>query len=68
MCEGGFSDGDSAAGMRIQVVDTNGRIILVGYMDENSVFSFKKPEGKYTVIFDAGVGHITKVPNSEITE
>ena len=68
VCEGGFSDGDSAAGMRIQVVDADGKIILAGYMNENSVFSFKKPEGEYAVIFDAGPGHIAKVPSSEITE
>jgi hypothetical protein len=68
VCEGGFSDGDSAAGMRIHVVDANGKIILAGYMNENSVFSFKKPEGEYAVIFDAGAGHIVKVPSSEITE
>jgi uncharacterized Rossmann fold enzyme len=68
VCEGGFSDGDSAAGMRIHVIDADGKIILAGYMNENSEFSFKKPEVEYAVIFDAGPGHTAKVPGSEITE
>jgi uncharacterized Rossmann fold enzyme len=39
VCEGGFSDGDTAAGMRIQVVDAEGKIILTGYMLDKTIFS-----------------------------
>ncbi|RLB83517.1 MAG: hypothetical protein DRH17_02300 [Deltaproteobacteria bacterium] len=68
LCEGGFSDGASGEGVKMQVVDANGKVIIEGKMNEDSEFQFKKPEGEYTVIFDAGPGHTVKVPSSEITE
>lgn len=68
LCEGGFLDGSSAVGVRIQVVDTNGKILIEGYMDKKSEFRFNKPSGEYTVILDAGFEHTVTVPGSEIME
>jgi len=68
LCEGGFLDGSSAVGVRIQVVDANGKIFVEGYLDKKSEFIFNKPSGEYTVIFDAGFEHTVTVPSSEITE
>ena len=68
LCEGGFLDGSSAVGVRIQVVDANGKILIEGYMDKKSEFRFNKPSGEYTVILDAGFEHSVTVPGSEITE
>lgn len=68
LCEGGFSDGSSGTGVKMQVIDSNGKIIIKGKMNQDSEFIFKKPEGEYTVIFDAGPGHAVEVPSSEITE
>ncbi|MEL3906823.1 MAG: hypothetical protein P1P65_07340 [Treponema sp.] len=67
-CEGGFSDGSSAKGIEIRVEDPKGKVLLKGKLDKNSEFTFKKPEGKFTVIFDAGPGHVVKVPSSKIKE
>jgi hypothetical protein len=67
LCEGGFSDGSSAAGVKIKVVDASGNTVVEGKMDEFSEFTFDKPEGEYTVIFDAGPGHVVKVPSKDIT-
>lgn len=67
-CEGGFSDGSSGAGIKMKVVDTDGNVLIEGKMDEDSEFTFKKPEGDYTVILDAGPGHDVEVPGSEIME
>ncbi len=67
LCEGGFLDGSSAVGVKIQVVDANGKILVDGKMNEESEFTFKKPSGEYTVIFDAGFEHTVIVPSSEIT-
>ena len=64
-CEGGFSDGASAAGVKVYV-KKEGEKINSGKMDKNSEFSFEEPEGEYTVIFDAGDGHKIKVKGSEI--
>lgn len=68
LCEGGFSDGSSAAGVKMTVVDASGKTLVEGKMNKDSEFQFKKPAGAYTVIFDAGPGHVVKVPSSEITE
>ena len=68
LCEGGFSDGSSAAGVKIRVVDSQGKVRIEGVMNEDSEFTFKKPDVPYTVIFDAGPGHLVKVPSTDITE
>ena len=68
LCEGGFLDGSSAVGVKIQVVDTNGKILIEGYMDKKNEFRFNKPLVEYTVILDAGFEHSVTVPGSEIAE
>jgi len=78
-CEGGFSDGSSAAGVSIRVVDKSGEVISVkdengeiirlkGEMDEDSEFTFINPQKPYKVIFDAGPGHAVEIDGGEITE
>ena len=78
-CEGGFSDGSSAAGVSIKVVDKSGEVISVkdedgeiirleGKMDEDSEFTFIKPQMPYKVIFDAGPGHAVEIDGEDITE
>ena len=60
-CEGGFSDGSSAAGVAIHVQDASGKAIKELKLDKNSEITFKKPAGAYKVMFDAGAGHqVTK--------
>lgn len=68
LCEGGFSDGSSARGVKISVSDASGKVVLQGKMDANSEFEFKKPAGAYTVLFDAGEGHRIKIPSSKISK
>jgi len=67
-CEGGFSDGSSAAGVEMRVLDSADKVVMKGKMDEDSEFTFDKPAGPYKVQFDAGPGHLVEVPGSEITE
>ena len=67
-CEGGFSDGSSAAGVEMRVLDSADKVVIKGTMDEDSEFTFDKPAGPYKVQFDAGPGHLVEVPGSEITE
>lgn len=68
LCEGGFSDGSSAAGVAIRVVDGNGNPVLEGEMSEHSEFEFDKPNGDYTVVFDAGPGHDIEIHGQDIVE
>ena len=69
ICEGGFSDGSSGAGVKMLVVEKEGRlIILKGKMNEDSEFTFKKPDVPYIVLYDAGPGHVVEVDCENITE
>ncbi len=67
-CEGGFSDGSSAAGVSVTILDAGGAELMKGTMDANSQYTFKKPEGKYTVKFVAGEGHEVAVPSDKIVQ
>ncbi len=67
-CEGGFSDGSSAAGVAIRVVDDRERVLIDGKMDDASTFSFKKPTVEYHVVFDAGQSHIVTIYGADIVE
>ncbi|MFP4452018.1 MAG: hypothetical protein ACLFNW_10595 [Desulfobacterales bacterium] len=68
ICEGGFSDGSSAAGVGIRVEDKDGNELKNGKMDDFSEFEFQKPDVPYTVIFDAGPGHEVKIKGEDIQE
>lgn len=67
-CEGGFSDGSSAAGIPLRVLDTNGRILIDAAMSEHSDFTFEKPEVSFRVQFDAGEGHVIQIDGRDIEE
>lgn len=67
-CEGGFSDGSSASGVKMYVKDGAGKVLKEGSMNADSEFSFDKPEGAYVVTFDAGEGHQVHVNGSDIVE
>lgn len=66
-CEGGFSDGSSASGVKFRV-EQAGKVIFESKMSEDSEVNFKKPNGDYTAVFDAGEGHRVHVKSSDITE
>ncbi|OLQ75037.1 hypothetical protein BIT28_14875 [Photobacterium proteolyticum] len=68
LCEGGFSDGSSAAGVELAVVDADGNKLLDGAMNEDSEFEFNKPAGDYKVQFNAGPGHLVEISSEDITE
>jgi hypothetical protein len=67
-CEGGFSDGSSAAGVEMRVEESKGKVLIKGKMDEDSEFTFDKPSAPYSVIFDAGEGHAIEIDGKEIIE
>lgn len=57
-CNGDFSDGSSAAGVPMRVVDDHEKLLIQGRMDADGEFSFNRPAGAFTVIFDGGPGHM----------
>lgn len=67
-CNGEFSDGSSAAGVVMRVIDGQKKVLIEGSMDEDSEYTFEKPQGVFTVIFDAGPGHVVKEKSDNISE
>jgi len=67
-CEGGFSDGSSAAGVPVKVLDTQDKLLLSGTIDKEGRFSFTRPSGDFRVVFDAGQGHSVTLLGSDITD
>lgn len=66
LCEAGFSDGSSASGIPVQVLDAEGSVVVDDKMDGNSEFTFTKPDGDFSVLMDAGEGHRITVPAADI--
>jgi hypothetical protein len=48
------------------VLDGDGGVVLDGELNANSEFEFERPDGAYSVRFDAGEGHRIEVPQDEI--
>jgi hypothetical protein len=67
-CEGGFSDGSSAAGVALRVLDARDKVLVEGKMDGSGTFTFKKPDVEYHVVFDAGQSHVVTIDGGDITE
>ena len=65
-CEGGFSDGTSAENAAVRVLDENGKVLLEGKIDAEGRFSFRKPDGEYHIVFDAGPRHSVTIFSSDI--
>jgi hypothetical protein len=68
VCEGGFSDGSTATGIPVRVVDRDGKILIEGAMNERSEFTFARPEVAFKVEFDAGEGHVVQIDGRDIEE
>jgi hypothetical protein len=67
-CEGGFSDGSSAAGVPVLVKDASGEVITREELSRNSDIEFEKPTVEYSVVFDGGEGHELIILGSQIFE
>ena len=65
-CEGGFSDGGSAEGVSIRILDERDRVLIDGKMDGASSYSFDKPDTAFYVIFDAGQNHVVTIYGDDI--
>lgn len=67
-CEGGFSDGGSAAGIGMSIVDSSGKILFKGVMSDYSDYTFEKPESDFRVLYEAGEGHVIEIDSRDIEE
>jgi len=65
-CQGGYSDGSSAQGIRIVVRDRSGNVLQEARLDSNSEVILDKPQGDLSVLFDGGSGHSVEVDGSSL--
>ena len=67
-CQGGYSDGSSASGVKVIVKDGAGSALENLKLDANSEITFKKPTVDYSVMMDGGEGHSVSIPGKDIVE
>jgi hypothetical protein len=67
-CEGGFSDGGTAAGVPVNILDAMGKVLIEGVMTDKSEFTFARPGVNFRVEFDAGEGHVIQIDGRDIEE
>lgn len=65
-CTGGFSDGSGAPGVTLDVVGYDESILVPGKLGADSTLTFKRPEGEFYVLFDAGPGHVVEIDQADI--
>ncbi len=65
-CQGGYSDGSSATGIRIVVKDDSGRTLQEATLNADSEVVLSRPQQNFTVLFDGGSGHSVEVPGESI--
>ncbi len=51
----------------MRVVDPANQVLIEGVIDETGEFTFDRPQGEFTVIFDAGPNHIVQEKSQTIT-
>lgn len=67
-CEGGFSDGSSAGGVKFRVVSKDNEVILDTKLNNESEINFKKPNIEYEAVFNAGPQHEVYINSKDILE
>ncbi len=65
-CKGGFSDGTSAEGVKLDVIGYDEAVLIPGKFGKDSVVEFRSPPGDFYVLFDAGPGHVVEVDHNDI--
>jgi hypothetical protein len=65
-CEGGFADGTGVPGVRLDVIRYDETVALETKFGADSTVSFKRPEGEFYVLFDAGPGQSFDVDYKDI--
>ncbi|MBH9351488.1 hypothetical protein I5K70_26605 [Pseudomonas aeruginosa] len=65
-CKGGFSDGSGAPGVTLDVIGYDEQILVPGKLGADSTLTFKRPDGEFYVLFDAGPGHVVEIAHADI--
>ncbi|RBQ32075.1 hypothetical protein CRU92_04715 [Arcobacter sp. FW59] len=66
-CEGGYSDGSSASGVKIKLLSDDGKVLEEKKLDKLSSVTFDKPKSDFYILFDGGIGHSVEVEMGDIS-
>ncbi|MDF0729685.1 hypothetical protein P0Y43_02940 [Pseudomonas entomophila] len=67
-CTGGFSDGSGAPGVTLDVIGYDEQVLVPGKLGDDSTLTFKRPDGEFYVLFDAGPGHVVEIDYADIAQ
>ncbi len=67
-CQGGYSDGSSATGIRIVVKDSSGNHLQEATLNADSEVVLPRPQQNFSVLFDGGSGHSVEIPGESIVK
>lgn len=67
-CTGGFSDGSGAPGVTLDVIGYDEQVLVGSKLGDDSTLTFKRPDGEFYVLLDAGPGHVVEVDYADIGE
>ncbi len=66
-CQGGYSDGSSATGIRIVVMDKSNNTLHEAQLDANGEVVMPLPQQQdFTVLFDGGSGHSVQITSDAL--
>ncbi len=65
-CEGGFADGTGVPGVKLDVIRYDESIVLETRFGADSTVTFRRPEGEFYMLFDAGAGNSFDVDYKDI--
>ena len=52
--------------MTLDVIGYDETILVPGKLGSDSTLTFKRPDGEFYVLFDAGPGHIVEIDQADI--
>jgi len=67
-CEASFSNRAKAPNVIMEVYSEDDEVISEGHTDNDSIYTFDRPEGVYFIIMDAGPGHVLEISDEEVVE
>lgn len=68
VCQGGFSDGSSVAGVTIDLISYDEDILASKTFDDQSTVHFTPHEGEFYILLDAGPGHTVEVDYQDVSD
>jgi hypothetical protein len=66
VCEAGFSDGASAEGIEVRMINAQGRVLARKEIEADGSATFDRPDEEFTMVFTAGESHEITVIGDDI--